>query len=184
MTIQYAILGLLSWRPFSGYDLKKMMSESDLYYWSGNNNQIYRALLQLYQDGWVSQHVQPQENLPAKKIYAINATGLAELHKWLLTTPELPELRNTFLIQLAWADRLSPGELDSLLDTYEGEVAARLAMQQENAQRRSAAPQRTPREVFLWEKIHENMIAAVQTELDWVRRVRSELKERQVQHEL
>ena len=44
MTLEYAILGLLSWKPFSGYDLKKIFSDSPIYYWSGNNNQIYRTL--------------------------------------------------------------------------------------------------------------------------------------------
>ena len=42
MTIKYAILGLLSWKPFSGYDLKKIFVDSASLYWSGNNNQIYR----------------------------------------------------------------------------------------------------------------------------------------------
>ena len=40
MAIRYAILGLLSWRPFTGYDLKKMIGDSVFLYWSGNNNQI------------------------------------------------------------------------------------------------------------------------------------------------
>ncbi len=66
MTIDYAILGLLSWKPLSGYDLKKLFSDSSILYWSGNNNQIYKALIQLHQDGLVSQETQLQESLPAK----------------------------------------------------------------------------------------------------------------------
>ncbi|RPI32756.1 MAG: DUF4180 domain-containing protein, partial [Chloroflexota bacterium] len=42
MDIKFAILGYLSWRPFSGYDLKKLFADSAAFYWSGNNNQIYR----------------------------------------------------------------------------------------------------------------------------------------------
>ena len=45
MAIEYAILGLLSWRPFSGYELRKFFSESVALYWSGNNNQVYPTLV-------------------------------------------------------------------------------------------------------------------------------------------
>ena len=40
MTIKYAMLGFLSWRPLAGYDIKKLMVDSPVLYWSGNNNQI------------------------------------------------------------------------------------------------------------------------------------------------
>ena len=44
MIIDYAILGLLSWKPLTGYDVKRVMQDSPFLYWSGNNNQIYKAL--------------------------------------------------------------------------------------------------------------------------------------------
>ncbi|MBA3075528.1 MAG: PadR family transcriptional regulator, partial [Anaerolineae bacterium] len=71
MDLQSTILGLLSWKPFSGYDLKGIISESDLFYWSGNNNQIYKILLELQQAGLVTFEVHEQESLPAKKIYSV-----------------------------------------------------------------------------------------------------------------
>ena len=43
MSIHHAILGLLSWKPHTGYDLKKVFEDSAFMHWSGNNNQIYRA---------------------------------------------------------------------------------------------------------------------------------------------
>jgi DNA-binding PadR family transcriptional regulator len=176
MDIQYAILGLLSWRSLSGYDLKKIISESDLFYWSGNNNQIYHSLIHLHKQGLVTQQVQYQESLPAKKIYSITSQGQAELRRWLLLNPELPELRNSFLIQLAWADTLSDEEIDDLLARYEREMDVQLRMRQ--AEIPSAAPDRTPRETYLWRKILENRMAVYQHELDWVRQVRAGLRER------
>ena len=50
MSIEHAILGLLSWRPMSGYDLKKIFEEASILYWSGNNNEIYRTLVKLHAD--------------------------------------------------------------------------------------------------------------------------------------
>jgi PadR family transcriptional regulator, regulatory protein AphA len=178
MIIQYAILGLLSWQPFSGYDLKKIISDSTVFYWSGNNNQIYRTLVQLHEEGMVTQQVQYQESLPAKKIYTITEKGREDLRKWLLSAPELPELHNNFLIQLAWADQLSEEEIDALLAKYEEELHLQLKMQAESNRRgKEQTPARSPREVFLWKKIMENVMLSYQRELDWVRQFREEMKE-------
>jgi PadR family transcriptional regulator, regulatory protein AphA len=172
MSIQFALLGLLSWKPLSGYDLKKIISESAAFYWSGNNNQIYRTLVQMHADGLVTQETHYQESLPPRKVYSITGKGREELRDWLLCAPELPEVRNTFLTRLAWADLLADEELDGLLASYAEEVETALRMQQEKARRGRSAPERTPRERFLWEKIDENVIATYQNELDWVRGVR------------
>ncbi len=177
MDIQFAILGFLSWQPLSGYDLKKFISESDLFYWSGNNNQIYYSLVRLHKDGLVTQEVIVQESLPAKKIYTITPEGRDELHKWLLARPELPEFFNNFAIQLAWADPLSGAELDGLLGQYEEEVAVQFQMRQALIDQPGAAPGRTPRERYLWQKIAENRLSLYQHALDWVRQVRRELQE-------
>ncbi|MEJ2598908.1 MAG: PadR family transcriptional regulator [Anaerolineales bacterium] len=173
--IRYAILGLLSWQPLSGYDLKKIISESRVFYWSGNNNQIYRALIRLHDDGLVTRQVHLQESLPAKKIYSITQPGLDRLRQWVLSTMELPEFRSTFLIQLAWADQLTAAELDALLGRYEAEIDLQLRMLSAQSGRPESAPNRTPREAFLWEKISENQLSTYRNELDWVRSLRQEL---------
>ena len=48
---------------------------------------------------------------------------------------------------------------------------------QADAARPAAAPNRTPRERFLWRKIAEKFVALYQSELDWVRQLREELRE-------
>ncbi len=179
MTIKYAILGFLSWRPLSGYDLKKLVAEAPSLYWSGNNNQIYRTLVELHEAGLVTNEVQPQEHLPARKIYTITEEGRAELRRWVLSAPELPQIRNTFLIQLAWADQLAPDELDGLLARYEHEVAMQALMLREQQRRGAGAnPGRSERESYLWAMIAEHSAAAFEQELAWVRRVRAGIRER------
>lgn len=175
--IQYAILGLLSWQPLSGYDLKKIFAESTVLYWSGNSNQIYRALVALHEAGLVTFEVQQQEDYPAKKVYSITDAGRARLKSWVLSAPEPPELHNTFLVQLAWADLLSEAELDALLAQYEHEMEIQMRMQQEKARRKPLSPERTARESFLWDQIAENQVAVYANELDWVRRLRKELNQ-------
>jgi len=182
MDLHATILGLLSWKPFSGYELKRIISESEVFYWSGNNNQIYKSLIELEQAGLVTHQVQVQESLPAKKIYSLTEAGLAALRQSLLADPEAPETRKGFLIQLAWAEILSDQEILALLSKYEDEAANRLAMQSERAARLEARPADSPgrsqREQYLWKRIAENGIAASQAELDWVRRVQQEFRDR------
>ena len=175
MSIKYAILGLLSWRPLTGYDLKKIFADSVALYWSGNNNQIYRALVELHEEGLVTQEIQHQENYPSRKIYSVTEKGISRLKKWVQTEPDLPELKNAFLVQLAWADLLSPQELDALAGEYEEEVLMQLMMLRAKEQPLSEEVARTPREAFLWRMICENWIHFYEGELEWVRNLRTGL---------
>jgi DNA-binding PadR family transcriptional regulator len=188
MSIEYAILGLLSWRPMTGYDIKKMFAGSPAFYWSGNNNQIYTTLVRLHEQGLVTREVEVHEDSPSRKIYSISAQGQAELKEWLLSAPEPPQLKNVFLIQLAWADQLRPEELDHLLEKYEAELQMQLSMLQIQIQQKNVDPSgkirdayinpalaRTPRESILWTMIQENWTAFYENELKWVRKLRKQL---------
>jgi PadR family transcriptional regulator, regulatory protein AphA len=44
MSFKYAILGFLSFAPFSGYDLKKAFDRSVQHFWPANQSQTYRTL--------------------------------------------------------------------------------------------------------------------------------------------
>lgn len=178
MSIKYAILGLLSWKPGTGYELKKIFEDSSAMYWSGNNNQIYKSLVQLLNDGFVTNEVKHQDSSPSKKIYSITEEGLARLKDWVLEEPDVPELKNTFLIQLAWADQLSDEELHEMLDRYESRINMQLIYQQEKMKRGVQAPNRNERETFLWDKIAENQLSFYQNELKWVQGIRKELDDR------
>ncbi len=177
MHLRAAILGLLSWKPASGYDLKRVISDSEIFYWSGNNNQIYKSLVELQKEGLVSYQVQLQESLPAKKVYSITEQGRSALYESLLADPEVPEVHKSFLVQLAWAESLSDEEILSLLQQYEEEIANRLSMFLAQAARPGSGPSRSRREAYLWKRIAENLSSTYHAELDWVRQTRRELRE-------
>jgi PadR family transcriptional regulator AphA len=177
MELRSAILGLLSWKPASGYELKRIVSDSDVFYWSGNNNQIYTSLIELQKEGLVTFQVQLQESLPAKKIYSVTEKGLSELHQSLLATPEAPELHKNFLIQLALAEILPDEEILTLLEKYEDEITNRLLMVQNQARQPGSGPDRSKREKYIWKRIAENLINSYQVELAWVRQTRQEFRE-------
>ncbi|HWR62392.1 MAG TPA: DUF4180 domain-containing protein [Clostridia bacterium] len=179
MSIKYAILGLLSWKPFTGYEMKKVFEESSVMYWSGNNNQIYKTLIQLLEEGLVTGEVQHREASPSKKVYTITGDGLAELKKWLVSPPEAPEFRKPFLVRLAWADQLNNEELNELLLKYENEIKLQLLFNQEKNRRGINSPRRNSREAFLWDMISDNLISSLNNELDWVQEVRKKLFEKE-----
>lgn len=183
MSIQYAILGLLSWRSATGYELKKIIEESSTMPWSGNNNQIYKSLVNLLDEGCVTNEIQHQDSSPAKKIYSITNEGLTRLKEWVLSEPEVPEFKNTFLIQLAWADQLSDEELNELLAHYESRINTELRYQQEKINRGVPSPNRNEREAFLWDKISENLLSFYHNELKWVQGIRKELDQRKQMEE-
>ncbi|MDF2985547.1 MAG: putative transcriptional regulator [Eubacterium sp.] len=180
MSIKHAILGLLSWKPSTGYDLKKTFEESSSMYWSGNNNQIYKTLVQLKEEGLVTSETEHQEGLPSKKIYTITGDGVSELKEWVISAPEAPEFKKAFLIQLAWSELLSNEELFDMLTKYENEIKLQLLLHQEKIRRGNASPARTQRETFIWNMIDENILSSYRNELEWIQNLRSQL----FQHEL
>ncbi|NRS47442.1 DUF4180 domain-containing protein [Brevibacillus sp. HB2.2] len=180
MSIQLAILGILSWKSSTGYDLKKIFEDSSFMYWSGNNNQIYKALISMENEGFVTNDVVHQDNSPSKKIYTITEEGLKELRKWLVSSPEAPEIKKTFLVQLAWSDMLSNQELSEVLSKYENEIKLQLIMQKEKYKRALHSPNRSTRESLIWEMISKNVISTYNNELNWVRETRQKLFENEI----
>lgn len=176
MAIKYAVLGLLSWKPFSGYELRKFFSDSVALYWSGNSNQVYPTLVKLHQDGLVRAETKQQGNYPPSKVYHLTPAGKAALKEWVASDPTVPQSRSTFLTQLAWADLLSEAELGSLLDRYEHEVQMKLVMQKELIRRGMQSPGRTARETLLWDMIAQHDCALFEAELAWLTTLRDGLK--------
>jgi DNA-binding PadR family transcriptional regulator len=168
---------MLDCRPLTGYDIKKIMQDSSYMHWSGNNNQIYKALVELLEDNLVTGEVEYQDKSPAKKVYTITEKGRKKLKEWSRSEPEPAELKKAFLIQLAWADILDEDELYKLLKDYETEVSLQLIMNREKIRRGGAFKPRSEREELLWKLIDENILSSYQIELDWIRKAIRKLYE-------
>ena len=115
MSLKHAILGFLSYKPFSGYDLKKAFDHSVRHFWPANQSQIYRTLAQMTDEGLVEKEVVEREERLDMKIYSITETGRTELHNWLAAPLPQKETREPFLIQVFFGGKLSDEELLNLL---------------------------------------------------------------------
>ena len=177
MSIKYVVLGYLSWQPMAGYGIKKIIADSETLPWSGNNNQIYRALVTLHQDEWVTKEIETQMSVPNRHVYTITEAGLEALKAWMLSAPEAPQTKKPFLTQLMWADALEATEIYQLLDAYLNEVGEKLFFLRVQADRKPNMPERTERESYIWEMIYRNWIAQHELELKWIREMRQQLSD-------
>jgi DNA-binding PadR family transcriptional regulator len=120
MSLEHAILGFLQYRPFSGYDLKKVFDTSVQHFWPADQSQIYRTLARMADQGWAEVEVVRGEDRPDRKVYHITDAGRAELRRW-LATPLPPEPHRTAdLIRIFFAGQLSDEEV---LAIFEDEAA-------------------------------------------------------------
>lgn len=173
MSLNHVILGLLNHNEMTGYDLKKMIQKSDFMYWSGNNNQIYKALSELNQNGFVTSEVHYQESSPNKKVYAITDAGKAVLKDWLLSPLEEMEIRKPFLMRLACAKDLTEEELLMLLNHYEEQINIQLMMTKNHAQIHASNDrvydQRHEKHELISRFIIKNVQKSYEGELLWIR---------------
>lgn len=128
MSLRYAILGFLSLRPLSGYELKKAFDNSVRHFWAADQAQIYRALAALTDEGLTTVERVPSENLPDRKVHHLTPVGAAALHEWLVAPTERPQRREPFLVKLFFSGALSKSERRTLISTELEALDAELAL--------------------------------------------------------
>lgn len=85
---KYAILGILSLGPMSGYDIKKMFQKSVAKFWNESYGQIYPLLKTLVDEGFAVKSIEKQVSKPDRHVYAITDRGREELQRWLIEPVE------------------------------------------------------------------------------------------------
>lgn len=175
MSTKYVVLGYLSWRPMTGYEIKKLIAESETLHWSANDNQIYAALVEMHRDGWLTKTAGAEEVASNRQVYVITDAGAEALQAWVVSDPLPPQTKNSFHHQLMWADSLHAAEMDALLDAYLNAVGEKLFFIRVQADQKPNMPQRSAREQYVWDMIQRNWIAHYEIELDWIRKMRQDL---------
>lgn len=110
MALAHTILAVLSEQPCSGYDISKRFEESVACYWKASQQQIYRELGKMEQQGWVQFELAPQAGKPDKKIYHVTDAGQQELRRWYPAPTEPTPIREDLLVKVL-AGALMPNDL-------------------------------------------------------------------------
>jgi DNA-binding PadR family transcriptional regulator len=103
----YAILGLLSLRPMSGYDVRKESAESVGHFWSESYGQIYPALAELTTQGYARRRVERRAGKPDRHVYEITDRGRQALREWMRVPPAPTPVRSELLLKLFFGDATS-----------------------------------------------------------------------------
>src|SRR4051812_32900732 len=99
----YVILGMLGWRPMSGYDIKSLVDHSTRFFWAASYGQIYPELRRLSAAGLIEGKASPQGGRK-RNVYRLTPAGRTELRDWLKKGPEVYEVRDEGLLKLFFAD--------------------------------------------------------------------------------
>ncbi|HVF72379.1 MAG TPA: PadR family transcriptional regulator [Chthoniobacterales bacterium] len=104
---RFAVLGMLSIRPMSGYDIKKAVEGSISNFWTESYGQIYPILKRLVGEKLVVKTVERQSGKPDRHVYELTARGRSELQDW-LGKPAVPKVqRNELLLKLFFGEEVS-----------------------------------------------------------------------------
>jgi DNA-binding PadR family transcriptional regulator len=130
----YVILGMLGWRPMSGYEVKSIVDKSTRFFWAASYGQIYPELRRLSDAGLIEGKPSPQGGRK-RNVYRLTAAGRRELRSWLQTEPEIYEVRDEGLLKLFFAaatnGESAPGTLDAMRRAHEERVERLKAVEAE-----------------------------------------------------
>lgn len=118
------ILGMLGWRPMTGYEIKSIVDESTRLFWAASYGQIYPELRRLEAEGLVAGRSEPTGGRK-RNVYRLTAAGRRQLRAWLDSEPQLFELRDEGLLKLFFAGAL---EGESAVGTLAAKRAQHQAM--------------------------------------------------------
>lgn len=117
MSIQHAMLALLSEQPKFGLALQQQFESSTGNIWPLNVGQVYTTLQRLERDGFVIS--KEGEARHAQKNYQLTAQGHAELLRWLQTPSEAePPPRDELIIKVLVAMKITAIDVRALIQTH------------------------------------------------------------------
>jgi len=108
---RFAILGMLTSGPRSGYDLKKDFEEQISHFWNESIGQIYPALARLKEEKLVSVTVKRQAGRPERKVYRITRKGEKAFRQWLAQPAEPIRWRNELLLKVFFGTFMEPEDV-------------------------------------------------------------------------
>ena len=112
-TTGYMILGLLSTRDWSAYDIASQSGKGMTELWPRADRQLYNAPKRLVEHGLAAARTE-KNGRRTRTIYSITPAGRTALRKWLTTPSGPPSLEFEGMIRVMFADQ---GSIENLRDT-------------------------------------------------------------------
>jgi DNA-binding PadR family transcriptional regulator len=126
-TSRYAVLGMLSIRPMSGYDIKQAIGESVGYFWNESYGRIYPSLQRLAAEGLARRKTERRDGRPERQIYSLTSKGRRSLERWLALPIRKQKPRSELLLKLFFGRHLPAAAAVRLVEQYRQEQVQSLA---------------------------------------------------------
>jgi len=162
----YAILGILSIGPGSGYDIKKYCDTIIANFWNENFGHIYPVLSRMTAEGFIKKI---EENTSARKIeYEITEKGKEEFLNWLAEPVQYQPVRSEFFLKFAFSSQLPKDKILGMLSEYKERHKKKLEQYEEMAKyfelkEKEILPER---EIFLYAPLRHGILQSEAT-IDW-----------------
>ncbi len=184
MSLSYAILGLLTYRPLTGYGLKKIFDKSISHVWTASLSQIYRELSALEKKGYVRSSIKKQEDRPDKKIYTITEEGKDAFQEWLKNfsgTFSSPK-RDEFMLKIFFGSKLEKEQLITEFKQFISQKREHLKLLKEirknvGKYRSEFAIDVPEKEEIFWNFTLKRGIMTLETSIKWADECINELKD-------
>ncbi len=122
---EYAILGMLTEGPLSGYDLKQLIEQRIAHFWAESLGQIYPTLKQLSERGLVTRKETARESGPTRIEYRITSKGRQHLQQWMHEPVGKEQVRNELLLRMYFGPQI---DVETSLTQIEAFAAIQQAM--------------------------------------------------------
>ena len=129
-TTAEALLGMLSLRPMSGYEIRQAIGESIGNFWSESYGQIYPTLKRLMVEGLAEVAPERGKERRAGKgnrtVYRLTGAGRRRLRAW-LKTPSVEQVpRSEMLLKIFFAGQVSPRIVREQVEAFRERKAGEL----------------------------------------------------------
>ena len=102
----YVLLGFLTWRSMSGYELKRSIAGSVGNFWSEGDGQIYPVLQRMAVSGWITSREDDGAGGRRRRVHEITEAGRLALQDWLQEPVNEPPPRVELLLKLFFGDEV------------------------------------------------------------------------------
>jgi len=169
VSLDHAILGFLSERPRSGYDLKvRCFDESARVFWSADQAQVYRTLERLRTGGMITRTRRRSAGRPDRLVYDITSKGREMLEEWLSVAAHIPPPRDAFALQLYFSAGTSDGVLERVLAERRAQHQSRLNELREASDELAADSSLSARAMVVRQTAFDGAMARERSAIDWL----------------
>lgn len=123
--IKFMILGFLTYKESTGYDIKQAMIQSTSNFMNASFGSIYPALNKLENDGLINS-TKVIENGKYKKIYTINEIGEDIFLKWLEEPIDFMRSYEDILVKIFFYEKLPKEKVSKLIEQLVEDINKKL----------------------------------------------------------